>query len=57
MFKMFKPLEIVAAIYISAQITMPEQVIAQIEYIPVKTTDPNYNENYYYPALDRKSVV
>lgn len=54
MFKMFKPLEIIAAIYISAQITTPEQVIARIEYIPVKTTDLDYNENFYYPALQKR---
>jgi hypothetical protein len=51
---MCKPLEIIAAIYVSAQITSPEQVIARIEYIPVKTTDPDYNENLYYPALQKR---
>jgi hypothetical protein len=54
MFKMCKPLEIIAAIYLSAQITTPEQVIARIEYIPVKTTDPDYNDNLSYSALQKR---
>ena len=54
MFKMCKPVEIIAAIYLSAQIATPEQVIAQIEYISVKTTDPDYNNNISYSALQKR---
>lgn len=54
MFKMCKPLEVIAAIYLSAQITTPEQVITQIEYIPVKTADPDYNDNLSYSAMQKR---
>jgi hypothetical protein len=56
MFEMCKPLEIITAIYLSAQITTPEQVIARIEYIPVKPTDPDYNDNLpvSYSALRKR---
>ena len=54
MFKLCKPREIIAAIFLSAQITTPEQVIDRIEYIPVKTTDPHYNDDLYYSALQKR---
>jgi hypothetical protein len=53
---MCKPLEVIAALYLSAQITTPEQVIARIEYIPVKTNDPDYNENLSYSALQKRFI-
>lgn len=51
---MCKPLEIITAIYLSAQIITPEQVIARIEYIPVQATDPDYNDNLSYSVLQKR---
>lgn len=51
---MCKPLEVITAIYLSAQITTPEQVIARIDYVPVKITDPDYDDNLSYSAMQKR---